>query len=67
MKHKTDHKTKQSRNYQDRFLRYTQARERNRKAACRDAGERLKAAVSTGQVSSTELHSIEGDRTALAS
>ncbi len=41
-------KTKPVRNYRDRFVRYTQARERNRKAACKQAGEKLKAAVTGG-------------------
>jgi len=46
-------KTKPVRNYRDRFVKYTQARERNRKAACKQAGEKLKAAVTSGGSSLT--------------
>jgi len=42
-------KTKHGRDYKDRFVRYTQARERNRKAACRQAGEKLRQALADGQ------------------
>ncbi len=43
-------KTKHGRDYKDRFVRYTQARERNRKAACRQAGEKLRQALADGQL-----------------
>lgn len=50
---------KPARNYRDRFVRYSKAREQNRKAACRTAGEKLRAAVAGGA-------NVRGDGSAVA-